>query len=308
MAYVTPTNRSTGDLITSAIWNADVVENVKQNTTEKVTTAGDIVQATASKVIARLGMSGNGGKFLRANAGATALEYAAVPSLVAADAFEWGTKVANRYTAFFGSADLWSNAVLGDLLDAGWRASSPDAVPSPQSATTGDLDSASDPGEVATGVQADLRYIASPKVIGGKALLDAIEQVVGTRPTTINCWFTFKYNTNDPTDTVGVGIATDGDAVLATVGRGYTISPGATNFELWDGATATDLGVAKDANQHVAEIEITIAAATYRVLLDGVERKAAAAIVQDQWPMCMNAYRGTGNNDPLVFAWGVNYD
>lgn len=234
---------------------------------------------------------------------------AAVP--IVADAFEWGTKVATRYTANFASADMWDNAVRGDLADAGWRASSPTiSSADPTAARAGDLDSASDSGAVGALLTADTNYITSPPVIGGKGLLDAIEQVTGTRPTTILCWISFQFaSTADAADVSAVGIGNDGNAVLAGAGRGYFIAPGATNFEFWDGSAATDLGVAKDASQHLGAIEIDIADATYRVLLDGDEVKAAAAITQDIWPMAVQAYRGPNTtNNPMILACGVNYD
>jgi len=232
------------------------------------------------------------------------------PQLIVADAFEWGTKVANRYVANFGSADSFGNAVYGDLLDVGWRASSPTAPPTMLSARVGDLDTASDAGGIFTTLTVESSYIASPPVIGGRGLIDAISQVIGTRPTTITAWVSFSfYGTADNSDMTGVGIANDADSSpTANPGRGFLLGLGATNFELWSGDAATDLGVAKDTAQHLLEIEITLSDATFRVLLDGVEVKASAALTQDVWPMCMTAYRGSIGSPPQVFAWGVNYD
>lgn len=227
---------------------------------------------------------------------------------VVADAFEWGTKVANRYVADFnGTADMFNNAT-GDLLDRGWRGTAFEP-PAPTAATTGDLDSASDAGETRARTNGNTTYLISPKVIGGAAKLDAIKQVTGTRPTTIECWVQFALiGTTDAADTSGIGIASDGDAVLATAGRGYMVTCGATNFELWDGSASTDLGVAKDTAMHTLLFEIDVAGATYRVLLDGTEVKAAAAVTQDIWPMGWNAYQGASGDQIAWYSWGVNYD
>lgn len=86
------------------------------------------------------------------------------------------------------------------------------------------------------------------------------------------------------------------------------LTGGATNFELWDGAASTDLGIAKDTNLHNLDIEITFAAATYRVLLDGVEVKAAAAITQDFWPMAVVAYMGAAGSNVELFDYAVKYE
>lgn len=60
MAYVSPSNRTTGDLITAAIWNQDVVANMKANPAEIVTTAEDIVVATGANALKRLAVGANG--------------------------------------------------------------------------------------------------------------------------------------------------------------------------------------------------------------------------------------------------------
>lgn len=73
MAYATPSTQSTGDVITAANWNV-LINNWLASPNELVTTAGDIVYATAAEVLARLGL-GTAGQFLKTNSGATAPEW-----------------------------------------------------------------------------------------------------------------------------------------------------------------------------------------------------------------------------------------
>ena len=73
-AYTTPTTRSTSDLITAAIWNADIVNNWKASPNELAAAAGDTFYATAAETLARLAI-GTAGQIPRVNSGATALEY-----------------------------------------------------------------------------------------------------------------------------------------------------------------------------------------------------------------------------------------
>lgn len=233
-----------------------------------------------------------------------------VPKIVA-DAFEWGSKIANRYTVNFASGQLFSDAEFGDLANAGWELSG-GVINSgaPATASTGDLDSASDPGEAYAVWGTDTNYLGSPKIIGGKALLDAIEKVIGTRPTTITIGFKFQFSgTTDNADTTGIGIGNDANALLnAATGRAHMITLGATNFEFWDGAAASDLGVAKDGDLHTGEIIITISGATYTVKLDGTERKASAALTADVWPQSFNVYKGATGSNPRCFSAWVNFD
>lgn len=60
MAYSTPTDRSTGDIITAAAWNADLVANMKQTAPELVTAKGDLVAGTASHALTRLPIGASG--------------------------------------------------------------------------------------------------------------------------------------------------------------------------------------------------------------------------------------------------------
>ena len=86
MAWIDGVNYSTGQLITSTIWNnmLGAGGNIDLTAPGVVTTAGDTIYATGDNTIARLPSSGESLKFLRMNAGETAPEYAtALTSLVA---------------------------------------------------------------------------------------------------------------------------------------------------------------------------------------------------------------------------------
>lgn len=250
--------------------------------------------------------------YLRLNAAGTALEWVEVPTIISADAFQWGTKVANRYSAIFTSELILSNAVFGDLADVGWAVNGNPAAPQPAgTGSTGDLDAANDAGQQFVRLAASGDGLASPKVIGGKSIIDSIEFHTGVRPATCTVRVqAAAEGTTDNADTSGVGISYRAGTILATGGAGsqFMVTLGATNFELWDGAAATDLGVAKDTAVHNFDIEIDIAAATYRVLIDGTERKASAALTQDFWPMCVKGFQGATGSVWNLFSYGVKYE
>ena len=65
--------------MTAAFWNIHVRDNILETGPAKVTTAGDIVYATAANAMARLAIGAEGGK-LGVNAGATAPEWMASPA------------------------------------------------------------------------------------------------------------------------------------------------------------------------------------------------------------------------------------
>lgn len=328
-SWTAPRTWTTGEIVTASILNTHVRDNLLETAVAKVTTAGDWVTASAATALQRTAKGTTGSaiyqgasapaflapdalKFLRFNAAGTALEAAEVPTIISADAFEWGTKAANRYTANFASHLLLNNAVFGDLLDVGWvMGGGVVAGANPSTPSSGDLDAADDAGQQFLNFPNSADNFGSPKVIGGKSLLDDIEFHTGTRPTKVTVRIRMRFaDTADGADVTGVGIGTDPDGTLAAGGAGsnYMFTAGATNFELWNGAAATDLGVAKDTNVHNVDFEITFAAATYRVLLDGVERKAAAAITQDFFPMCIKAYQGGLTSVINLFGCGVKYE
>lgn len=81
MAYSTPSSRSTGDIITAAIWNQDVVSNTLAGANEISTAQGDMVYATAAETLARLA-KGTAQQRLKVNAGATAPAWGGVYDLM----------------------------------------------------------------------------------------------------------------------------------------------------------------------------------------------------------------------------------
>ena len=80
MAWIDGANYSTGQLITSTIWNnyLGAAGNIDLTAPGVVTTAGDTIYATGDNTIARLPSSGASLQWLRMNAGETAPEYAAL--------------------------------------------------------------------------------------------------------------------------------------------------------------------------------------------------------------------------------------
>jgi len=76
MAWTGGADKTTGTLITSAIWNnyLGVSGSIAETAPAKVTTAGDLVYATGANALARLGI-GTAGQALKTNSGATAPEW-----------------------------------------------------------------------------------------------------------------------------------------------------------------------------------------------------------------------------------------
>ena len=86
MAWTDGVDYSTGQLISATIWNnyLGAAGNIDLTAPGVVTTAGDLVYATADNTLARLASSGGGNKFLQMNGGATAPAWeTALTSLVA---------------------------------------------------------------------------------------------------------------------------------------------------------------------------------------------------------------------------------
>ena len=79
MAYTTIPTIVTGDVATAAWGNTYLKNNFAATAVGVVTTAGDIVHATAANVLARLAI-GSANQLLRVNAGATAPEWASTLS------------------------------------------------------------------------------------------------------------------------------------------------------------------------------------------------------------------------------------
>lgn len=78
MAWTNPSDKITGDVVTAAIWNASLgaTGNMAQTAAAKVTTAGDIVYATAANTLARLGI-GSSAQVLTVSGGVPAWASAA---------------------------------------------------------------------------------------------------------------------------------------------------------------------------------------------------------------------------------------
>ena len=75
MAWTTPRTYTTGEVITAAILNAHIRDNFNETAPAKVTTAGDIVYATAANTLTRLASgTANAGKYYRVNSAGTAPE------------------------------------------------------------------------------------------------------------------------------------------------------------------------------------------------------------------------------------------
>ena len=80
MAWTTPVDYSTGQVITAAIWN-DLIGaggNIDETAPAKVTTAGDLIYGTGANAISRLGVGSAANQLLKVNSGATAPEWGAV--------------------------------------------------------------------------------------------------------------------------------------------------------------------------------------------------------------------------------------
>lgn len=73
-SWTAPRTWVLGEIVTAAQMNTHVRDDLLETAPAKVTTAGDIVQATAANTLARLGL-GTALQIPRVNAGVTALEY-----------------------------------------------------------------------------------------------------------------------------------------------------------------------------------------------------------------------------------------
>lgn len=309
MAWTAPRTWVVGEILTASALNTHLRDNLLETAVAKVTTAGDIVQATAANALARLGMSGAGGKFLRANAGATALEYAAVVTPV--DGPLWATSFGTRYHARLGATEtLFGSATPALLFDGnnGWSKSGTltRVTDVPNTAATGDMNSASDYAgmrlSLALGAGA---YFASPRVVGGWEQIQAATKILGAAPTTI----TIGMIVNAPVTTAdagdGFGLTNDEDAALGTAGV-IAILNGATNFEYRNGAAAAvSLGVAKDTNAHLVEWVINIAAMTMDIKLDGMVRASGVVLAQDEWPKALFSREITAVRWEHSFWWVI---
>lgn len=118
MAWTTPRTYTTGELVTAAILNTHVRDNLLETAPAKVTTAGDIIVATGANGIKRLGIGG-AASLLKVNTSGndvewfpkgTALYYLRVNS--GGTNLEWGELVAQKPRRFY-KGFIMANAGAG---------------------------------------------------------------------------------------------------------------------------------------------------------------------------------------------------
>ena len=154
MAYIAPTSRTTGDLITAAIWNADVVANEIAINTGAIAIAsqaiGDLIVATSASQLGRVADVATG-QVLVSGGVATAPAYSANPSITsltlstALTVPNGGTGVATRTaygvivggTTATGATQTVTPGTVGTVLTSGGASAVPTwgAAPSATGAT-----------------------------------------------------------------------------------------------------------------------------------------------------------------------------
>ena len=117
MAWTSPADRTTGDVITAAQWNAllGTTGSLAQTAAAKVTTNGDVTYATAANTLARLGI-GSSGQVLSVSGGIPA--WATVSSSPVELA---GSSTANTSTTSTSAVDLVTISGLSILVAQGIR-------------------------------------------------------------------------------------------------------------------------------------------------------------------------------------------
>ncbi|PKN79363.1 MAG: hypothetical protein CVU47_10725 [Chloroflexi bacterium HGW-Chloroflexi-9] len=245
--------------------------------------AGDVLYANAGlDGFEWLDASANPSKFLRFNAAGNALEAAEVPTIIAANAFEWQSAVATHYTAAFGAATI-INSTPGDLLDFGWTAPS---TPTIVDTNAGDFNSAADDDPPYLLCGTAVQGLMSPAIVGGYSRLQGVAKVLGTTPTTITVWFLVKFpNTANSANDIGFGLSSSASSTRVGAAGSIAIMCGATTFEYRLGTDAgVSLGVAIDTSWHLVEEVITVADGTVDIKIDGTERASNLAPASDLWP------------------------
>ena len=131
MAWTSPVDYSTGQIITASIWNGmlGVSGNMEETAPAKVTTAGDIVYGTGANAIARLAV-GTANQVLKVNSGATAPEWSAV----AATELTAG----NDKVFYSNSSGVVTELALGDANTV-LTSSGPTSAPTFEVAATGGM-------------------------------------------------------------------------------------------------------------------------------------------------------------------------
>ena len=129
MAWVDGTTKSTGDVITAAIWNSFMGSGGNMDLTAPgvVTTAGDIVYATADNTLARLAIGGTEGHVLSVSSGS-------IPEWAASGGGSWTLETANT-TEYTTSST--SNATLVTISGLSVSASKPVVIGTRWHSTTG---------------------------------------------------------------------------------------------------------------------------------------------------------------------------
>ena len=100
MAYISPSTVTTGDLITAAEWNQDIVANEQAGAPDMFTTKGDLFVGTAADAGTRLGVGANGDVLMADSAEASGVKWAkhvAVAQRQGGDASDWSTAGAVNY-------------------------------------------------------------------------------------------------------------------------------------------------------------------------------------------------------------------
>lgn len=87
MAYVSPSTRSTGALITAAIWNADIVGNEQASAPDVFTTKGDLFAGTGADAGARVAVGTNNAALVADSAQAAGVKWTTTPT------FAGGTEI-----------------------------------------------------------------------------------------------------------------------------------------------------------------------------------------------------------------------
>ena len=107
MAWTTPVDYTTGQVISATIWNnlVGASGNIIETAGGKVTTAGDLVYGTGANAVSRLGI-GSASNVLKTNTGATAPEWG---TIAASELTGWG----NDKVVYTGNSGTLTELALG---------------------------------------------------------------------------------------------------------------------------------------------------------------------------------------------------
>ena len=294
MAWTAPRTWVVGEVLTAALLNTHLRDNMLETAPAKAATAGDVFYADDANSLAVLAGSGNGGKVVKWNAGGTAL-VAGSGGVIAADAYEWNSKLAQVYTLLVGGGALAVQAVYGDLIDQDWAANSV------QNGTSSWANDFNDQADALAGPYLEAP-LDSPPIIGGWNRIDAISELIDSAVATItiSMWCRRTATTQGTANYMGFGNHT---GVTGSVG----IINGATNFELelLDG-TGVDTGFAKVSTPIKLQYVIDVVAETLAVNINSSATSITAADISgvtDKWPMGLEL-----NAQGALFAAIVKYE